>query len=139
MLARAGVPVGVLMAPIIPGLNDSEIPQVLEAARAAGALSAGYILLRLPHSVAPVFVEWLERTQPDAAPKVLGRVQATRGGQLNCSDWGQRMVGSGVLAEQIRRLFQVFRQQHGLAGELPPQRVDQFRPPADRRGQLRLF
>ncbi len=139
MLANAGVPVGVMTAPIIPGLNDSEIPQLLEAAKGAGAIAAGYILLRLPLTVEPVFIEWLHRTQPLRADKILGRVQSTRGGKMNSSTWGERMVGSGEIAEQIRLMFRVFRQKFGLDEKLSPQNCELFQPPKPKYGQLRLF
>ncbi len=139
MLADAGVPVGVMTAPIIPGLNDSEIPQLLEAAKAAGALAANYILLRLPTTVEPVFVEWLRRTQPLKAEKVLGRIKGTRNGNLSSSKWGERMVGQGQTAELIRDLFRIFSQKYGLDAKLPAQNCDDFRPPPPASGQLRLF
>ncbi len=139
MLSAAGVPVGVLIAPIIPGLNDSEIPQIMEAAKEAGATSAGYVLLRLPLTVETVFIEWLERTRPLEAAKVLGRVQATRRGKLNNSDWGERMVGSGEIADQIKTVFTVFQRKYGLDKRLPPQDCQLFRPPRRSSGQLRLF
>jgi len=139
MLSAAGVPVGVMTAPIIPGLNDSEIPQILEAAKEAGAISANYILLRLPLTVEPVFVEWLQRTQCLKAEKVLSRVQDSRGGKLSNSNWGERMVGRGEIAEQIKKMFRVFRQRYGLDGKMPPQNCDLFRPPPSQSGQLRLF
>lgn len=139
MLTDAGIPVGVMTAPLIPGLTDSEIPQLLEAAKEAGAITANYILLRLPLTVEPVFREWVERTQPLKAEKILGRVQTARGGKMNSSVWGQRMVGEGQIAEQIKTLFRVFRQKHGLDGQMPEQRCDLFQPPTPKSGQLRLF
>lgn len=139
ILADAGVPARVMTAPIIPGLNDSEIPALLEAARDAGATSAGYILLRLPLTVEPVFLEWLRRTQPLKAPRVEGLIRETRGGQLSQSAWGERMRGSGPIAEQIARLFKVFSQKLGLTKALPEQDFSQFVPPRPRSGQLRLF
>lgn len=138
-LADAEVPVGVMVAPVIPGLNDSEIPQILQSAKDAGARTAGYILLRLPLTVEPVFVEWVQRTQPLQAQKILSRVQATRSGKMNSSTWGERMVGQGPLAEQIRDMFRVFRRKSGLDQELPPQNCDLFQPPVLKGGQLRLF
>lgn len=138
-LADAGVPVGVMTAPIIPGLNDAEIPRLLQAASDAGALTAGYILLRLPLTVEPVFTEWIQRTQPLKAERVLGRIRQTRNGRLSSSAWGERMVGTGEIAEQISRLFQTFRTKYGLDGQLPPQNCSLFRPPQPRTGQLRLF
>lgn len=139
MLAEAGIPVGVMTAPIIPGLNDSEIPQILEAAKGAGAIAASYILLRLPLTVEPIFIEWLQRTQSLKAEKVLSRVRDTRGGEMSSSNWGERMVGRGEIADQIKKLFRVFRQRHGLDGKMPPQDCDLFRPPKATSGQQRLF
>lgn len=138
-LADANVPVGVMMAPVIPGLNDSEIPTILEAAKQAGAITANDVLLRLPLTVEPVFVEWLQRTRPNHSEKVLGRVQETRGGQLNSVAWGERMRGTGIMADQIRSLFQVFRQKHGLDAKMPAYNCDLFEPPRPKSGQLRLF
>ena len=139
MLAEAGVPVGVMMAPVIPGLNDSEVPGILEAARNAGAMTASYILLRLPLTVEPVFKEWLERTQPLKAERVLGRVRETRGGKLNSSTWGERMIGTGEIADQIKSMFRLFKRKHGLDGRLPPLICSFFQPPLPRSGQKRLF
>ncbi|MCA9060817.1 MAG: PA0069 family radical SAM protein [Planctomycetaceae bacterium] len=139
MLADAGVPVGVMTAPIIPGLNDSEIPRILEAAKAAGAMTAGYILLRLPLTVEPVFLEWLQRTRPLLVEKVLGRVKETRDGRMSSSAWGERMSGTGEIAEQIRRMFQLFRRRYELDRSLPAQNCELFRPPKSASGQLRLF
>src|SRR5581483_38534 len=90
-LRRAGVPAGVLVAPVIPGLNDYEIPSVLEAAARAGARFAGYVILRLPHGVADLFTAWLERHFPDRKEKVLGRIRDLRGGRLNEPRFGRRM------------------------------------------------
>jgi DNA repair photolyase len=89
-LANAGVPVGVMTAPVIPGLNETEVPELLAAAKSAGATAAGYTLLRLPLTVEPVFVEWLQRTQPGKADKVLQRIRQTRDGQLSSSQFKER-------------------------------------------------
>jgi DNA repair photolyase len=137
-LAREGVPVRVLAAPLIPGLNDHEVPAIVRAARDAGAGDARYILLRLPLTVAPVFREWLLRTQANKAGRVEGLMRSMRGGKLNDSTWGQRMTGTGEIADQIRRLFAVVREQCQFR-ELPELDCSQFRPPAPRNGQLRLF
>ncbi len=139
MLAEAGVPVRVLIAPVIPGLNDSEIPAILHASKEAGATSAAFNLLRLPLTVAPVFAEWLEREQPGRAAKVLDRVREIRGGRLNDPDFGSRMTGSGEMAARIADLFRLFRKKHGLDGCLPPLDVSKFQPPRPTSGQLRLF
>lgn len=139
MLSEATIPVGVLTAPIIPGLNDTEIPRLLESARDAGAITARYILLRLPLSVEPVFVEWLQRVRPNQVDRVLGRVRDARAGKLNSSEWGERMVGRGLMADQIRNTFRVFRKKFGLDDSMPPHNCEQFRPPLPKSGQMRLF
>ena len=139
MLAEAGIPVGVMVAPVIPGLNDVEIPAILEAAAAAGARTANYILLRLPLTVEPVFLEWLERTQMPRAARIVGRVRETRDGKLSSSTWGERMSGQGEIAQQIRQMFHRFNRKHGLDQKLPPHDHSLFRPPLPKSGQLRLF
>lgn len=139
VLSEAGIPTGVMVSPIVPGLNDSDIPSVLEAASKAGARSAGWILLRLPITVEPVFLEWLERVRPSHAEKVKSKIRQMRGGQLSSSEFGKRMRGSGQVAEQIRSMFGVFSKRYGLSGKLPPLDCSQFRPPTDSRGQQSLF
>jgi DNA repair photolyase len=116
-LSAAGVPVRVMMAPIIPGLTDHEIPTLLAAAAESGALSANYTILRLPHSVTSIFENWLDRHAPGHKEKVLGRIREMRGGKLYDSRWGTRMRGDGPLAEQIRALFLVAKKKAGFAGE----------------------
>jgi len=138
-LAEAGVPVCVLVAPIIPGLNDSEVPAILAAGKEAGAGAAGYVLLRLPLTVAPVFREWLERERPERLSRVEGRIRNVRGGKLNDAAFGTRMCGTGVLAQQIGDLFSMFARRFGLDGKLPPYDCSHFRPPLPKSGQLRLF
>lgn len=138
-LSAAGVPVRVLAAPVVPGLNDTELPAVLAAAKEAGARGAGYILLRLPFAVAPLFREWLARTRPDAAARIEGRIRATRDGRLNDPRFGERMRGRGEIAEQIRALFKLFAGKYGLDGELPAHNRTAFRPPRSRGGQGWLF
>jgi len=138
-LAEAGVPVRVLIAPVIPGLNDAEIPTLLAAAKEAGARSASFTLLRLPLTVAPVFREWLGREQAGRAGKVLDRLRDARGGRLNDPDFGSRMRGTGERVDRIADLFRVFRKRHGLDGGLPPLDTSKFRPPRPTSGQLRLF
>jgi DNA repair photolyase len=138
-LTAAGVPVRVLVAPIIPGLNDSEIPAILAAAREAGAGDAGYVLLRLPLAVAPVFREWLARARPERVPRVEGLVRSARNGKLYDSAWGQRMCGTGAVADQIGEMFTLFARRYGLDGGLPPYDCTRFRPPARRSGQGWLF
>lgn len=138
-LAGAGVPVGAMVAPIIPGLNDREIPAILEAAREAGARTAGYLLLRLPLAVRPIFEEWLTRSYPDKAQRVLSLIRSTRDGRMNDANFGSRMRGQGPYAEQIAQTIKVFKRKLGLDGPLPPLDSTQFVPPQPTSGQLRLF
>jgi DNA repair photolyase len=113
-LSAAGVPVGVMVAPIIPGLNDHEIPSILAACAKAGAKFAGYTIVRLPWAVAPLFEHWLDEHFPDRKEKVLGRIRHLRGGKLNNSEWSTRMHGAGIFAEQVRSLFEVGSRRAGL-------------------------
>lgn len=106
-LRKAGIPVGVNVAPIIPGLNEHEIPNILQAAAAAGAQFAAYTLIRLPLTVAPIFIAWLETHFPDRKDKILARIRSMRDGKLNSSKFGSRMRGEGPVADQVRQLFQV--------------------------------
>jgi DNA repair photolyase len=138
-LAKAGVPVCVLVAPIVPGMNDQEIPAILAAVKAAGARAAGYVILRLPWAVAPVFLDWLDRRDPELRKRVEGRVRAVRGGRLNDPEFGSRMRGRGELSDQIRSLFKLFAKKHGLDGGMPEYDYSRFRPPVGARGQGRLF
>jgi DNA repair photolyase len=138
-LSSAGVPVGVMTAPIIPGLNDQEIPALLAAAKDAGARHAGYVLLRLPLAVRPIFEDWLARSYPDKAPRVLALVRSTRQGRMNDSQWGKRLRGEGQYAEQIANTFEVFRKKLGLDRPLQPLDQTKFTPPRPSSGQLRLF
>ena len=135
----AGIQTGVMIAPVIPGLNDAEIPTILQAARDAGALVAGFVMLRLPFAVEDVFREWLERTQSLRAERVLSRIRATRQGELSSAEFGERMVGSGEIASQINQMFRTFKHKFGLDRELPPQDCSLFQPPVPSSGQQRLF
>ncbi len=113
-LRQAGVPVGVMTAPVIPGLNDHELPALLDAAAAAGASFACYTMLRLPYGVADLFEQWLTQHFPEKKDRVLGRIRELRGGKLNDSTFGTRMRGTGVLADAINQLFHLARQRAGL-------------------------
>jgi DNA repair photolyase len=117
VLTDAGVDVGVMVAPVIPGLTDHEMPAILEAARAAGAVSAGMVPLRLPHGVKDIFAEWIGRAYPDRAERVLNRVREMRGGDLYDSTWHRRMTGDGVYAEHLRTLFDAACRKHGFDTE----------------------
>jgi DNA repair photolyase len=135
-LAAAGVPVGVLTAPIVPALTDSEVPQILKAAADAGARHAGYTVLRLPGAVEGLFLDWIERWYPDRKERVVHRLQELRGGALSDSRFGHRMRGEGLFAEQIRTLFETFRKRYGLDQRGPELSTAAFRRPGE---QLRLF
>ena len=113
-LAKAGIPVSVMVAPVIPAITDHEILPILKAARDAGATSAGFVVLRLPWAVAPLFEQWLEEQFPDRKEKVLNRVREMRGGELYDSRWGVRARGEGIFAEQIKSVFDLACRRLGL-------------------------
>lgn len=128
-LAAAGIPVGVNLAPVIPGLTDHEIPAIIEAAAAAGADRAMYIMLRLPFGVASLFEDWLARHFPDRKEKILNRMRAMRGGGLYESQYGKRMRGDGPFAEQVERMFSLARRRAGLVRRDYGLSTDHFRAP----------
>ncbi len=138
-LVRAGVPAGVLVAPVIPGLNDEEIPRVLEAARDAGARRAAWVLLRLPGSTKAVFEERLRAAAPDRADRVLHRLRETRGGKLYDARFCARGRGEGVYAESLAALFQLAARRLGLETSGPDAEPSTFRRPDLRSAQLTLF
>ncbi|MGL4460710.1 MAG: PA0069 family radical SAM protein [Planctomycetia bacterium] len=138
-LAAAGVPTSVLVAPVIPGLTDHEIPAILRAASEAGARSSGYVLLRLPGSVRTVFFNWLSRAYPGRLGRVESRLRAMRNGDLYQSEFGRRMTGSGPLADQVKQIFGLFAKRFNVAGTLPSFDCTKFRPPTPTSGQLTLF
>lgn len=137
-LRDAGVPVTVMTAPVVPGLNDAELPKILRAAAEQGARSAGFVMLRLPHGVKALFADWLARHYPERREKVLHLVAEMRGGQLDDSRFGSRLRGEGPYADQIRALFQLECRRNGLATAWPALRTDAFRVPG-RPAQLGLF
>ena len=136
-LSKAGVPVGVLVAPVIPGLTDHEIPAIVAACARAGARVARHILLRLPHAVAPLFEDWLARHFPERRTKVMGRIRAVRDGRVNDPRFHSRMTGHGIFAEQVHALFELACRRAGLAHDPPPLSTKFFRRPND--PQLALF
>jgi DNA repair photolyase len=140
-LTAAGIPTGVMVAPVIPGLTEHELPSILEAAASAGARQAGYVLLRLPGPVAGLFEDWLDRHRPEAKEKVLGRIRAMRSGRLNDARFGVRMRGEGPAADLIRKLFHVTSRQLGLNRSPWPVSTAAFRRPGRAGGgrQLELF
>lgn len=137
MLAKVGIPVGVMAAPVIPGLTDHELPGILAAAARAGATFAGYVPVRLPLAVAPLFEKWLTQHFPDRKQKVLNRIRSMRAGKLNDSEFGSRMRGEGVFADQIKEMFRLARRKAGLDGPGPNLSTAAFRRPAE--GQFMLF
>ena len=139
MLREAGVPVGVMSAPIIPGLNDSEIPAILKAAGEAGAEFAGYTVVRLPYSVKEVFAAWLEEHFPGRKGKILGRIEDLQGGTLSHRDFGTRMRGEGVWAEQIADLHRASMKRAGIPEKRAALSTAHFRRPRDPQGQMELF
>ncbi len=136
-LADAGIPVGVLVAPVIPAINEPEIPAILAAAAKAGAKFAGFVVLRLPYAVAPLFEQWLTEHFPDRKEKVLNRLRAMRDGKLNDPNFGSRMKGQGIFADEIRRLFEVSRRKAGIGEEGPELSIASFCRPGG--SQLQLF
>ncbi|HWL95149.1 MAG TPA: PA0069 family radical SAM protein [Phycisphaerae bacterium] len=114
-LSEAGVPVGVMVAPIIPGLNDTEIPKILQLAAAAGAQSAGFVPLRLPKNVAPVFLERIRAALPDRAARIESRIREMRSGRLNDPGFGSRMTGAGHYWKNIADLFRLSVEKYGIA------------------------
>jgi len=138
-LTAAGIPTNVMTAPIIPGLNDSEIPAILSAAREAGATWAGYVLLKLPTTVKPVFLDWLQRSYPDKSERVQSLIRSTRGGRLSDSQFGRRQVGAGNMADLIGDTFRLWYTKLGYANDHPALNSDAFRPQETKSGQRRLF
>jgi DNA repair photolyase len=139
LLSAAGVPTTVMVAPIIPALNEAEIERILEAAKAAGVESAGYVLLRLPLEVRDIFEEFLEREYPDRAKHVLSVLRTMRGGKDYDSAWGKRMTGEGPYAWQIGRRFEIAARRLGLNSERRRLRTDLFVPPTSEGAQMSLF
>jgi DNA repair photolyase len=137
-LADAGIPVGYLQAPMIPGLTDSEAPAIAAAAAKAGATFAGYVALRLPFAVKSLFEQWLEQHYPDRKEKVLNRIRAIRGGKLNDPNFSSRMRGEGVFAAQMNELFQLAKRKAGITRRWPELSTAHFRRPSTS-PQLGLF
>ncbi|HXY60797.1 MAG TPA: PA0069 family radical SAM protein [Chthoniobacterales bacterium] len=134
-LRAAGIPVGVMVAPVIPGINDHEIPAIVAACAKAGAQFGGHVLLRLPWAVRPLFEHWLEEHFPARKTKVLERLRASRGGKLYDSRWRKRQTGEGIFAEQIANLFEVSCRRAGF-GARPKLSTAAFRRPSE---QLNLW
>jgi DNA repair photolyase len=138
-LYAAGIPTNVMVAPVIPGLNDSEMPAILAAARDAGAQWAGYVLLKLPTTVKEVFTDWLRHTYPDRADKVESLIRSTRAGRLSDSKFGRRQVGTGNFAELIANTFDMWTKKLGYNEKHGALNATAFAPPKPTSGQLKLF
>ncbi|KXF78418.1 radical SAM protein [Paramesorhizobium deserti] len=138
-LADAGIPASVMMGPVIPGVNDHEIERILDSAHAMGAREAGYVLLRLPLEVAPIFKDWLLRHYPDRYRHVMSLVRSMRGGKDYDAEWGKRMRGEGPYAWQIGRRFEIAAKKLGMNIQRRKLRTDLFEPPAKYGTQLSLF
>src|SRR5687768_1641104 len=138
-LSAAGIPVTVMTAPIIPALNDMELERLLEAGHAAGAREAGYVLLRLPLEVSPIFREWLKTSYPDRYEHVMSVMKSMRGGKDYDSEWGVRQRGKGPYAWLIGRRFEMAAKRLGLNAERRPLRTDLFTPPVPLGGQMKLL
>jgi len=136
-LRAADVPVGVMVAPVLPALTDHEMPRILEAAAAAGAQFASYVVLRLPFGVASLFEDWLARHFPERKEKVLNRIREIRGGLLNDPNFGSRMSGEGIFADQINQMFHIARRKAGIGEGGPRLSTAAFRAPPG--PQLELF
>lgn len=139
-LAAAGIPTGVMVAPVVPAINDHELEAILDASAGAGAKTAGYVLLRLPGEVRELFFEWLDLHFPDRAEKVRNRIRELRGGRDNDPRFGHRMRGQGPWAELLRKRFEAGCRKHGLvSGRTEPLAADRFRPPNRSPGQMELW
>lgn len=138
-LTDAGIPVRLMLAPVIPGLTDAEVEGILKAARAAGAVAASWIALRLPREVSTLFQDWLARHAPDRAAKVMARVREMHGGQDYDPAFGRRMRGEGLWSELIARRFDSAVRRLGLVQKMPPLRADLFLPPPQAGDQLSFF
>ncbi len=138
-LSAAGIPTGVMVAPLIPGLTEHELPSILKAAAQAGAHQAGYMLVRLPLAVSGLFQDWLERHYPERKAKVLSRIRAVRDGKLNDSRFGVRMRGEGNTALMIAQVFRATTRRLGLNRYPWPVSALAFRHPKPVFGQLTLF
>ncbi|MEO6026162.1 MAG: radical SAM protein, partial [Candidatus Binatia bacterium] len=138
-LHAAGVPVGVMVAPVIPGLNDEEIPRILAAAASAGASSAGWVMLRLAAPLDQIFTTWLAEHYPDRQARVLNRIRETRDGRISDTRFGRRMRGTGPYAEHLAALFAVSTRKHGLDRPLPALSSAAFRRPTLVGDQMRLL
>jgi DNA repair photolyase len=130
-LAKANVPVGVMVGPIIPGLNDNEVPQILKRASEAGAKWVAHTILRLPYAVAPIFQDWIEKNFPEKANRVMTRIRMIRGGKLNDPNWGTRMTGTGAYADYMHQLIDALSKKYKMQEPRVPLSTHLFRRSGD--------
>ena len=135
-LTAAGIPVRIMVAPMIPGLSDPELEHILEAGKQAGAQAASFIMIRLPREVSPLFQAWLAQHYPDRAAKVMARIRELHGGKDYDAEWGKRFRGEGVWANLMTRRFKLATARLGLDKTMPPLRCDLFRAPTTQGNQL---
>ena len=126
-LSKAGIPIGVMVGPIIPGLNDNEVPSILKRASEAGATRVAHTILRLPYAVAPIFTDWLEKNYPEKSARVIARIKMIRGGKLNDPRWGTRMTGVGGYAEYMHQLIEALSRRYRMDQPREPLSVHHFR------------
>ena len=138
-LADAGVPTSVMLAPLIPALNDSEIEKLLQETAKAGAVSASYVLLRLPLEIKDLFYEWLRQNEPGRADRVIGQIREMRGGRDYDPAFLKRQIGEGVYADLLAKRFRLACRRLGLDNETPRLDTTQFRAPLATQSQMSLF
>ena len=136
-LASRGIPVGVMIGPIIPGLNNHELAEIIETAAIKGASSIGYTMVRLNGAVGKIFENWIQTHFPDRAEKVLNQIKSMHGGNLNDSEFGRRMRGEGKMADSISQLYHLMKAKYFSDRSFPPYNLTAFRRPGD--NQLSLF
>ena len=138
-LSKNNIPAGVMTAPIIPGLNSDEIPELIKAAAGAGARTAGYTIVRLNGEIKNIFHDWLYKTLPDAADKIWNHIKECHNGQVNDSRWGKRMSGDGKMAESIKQLFMMAKKKYMSGRGMPAYNMTLFKRPVREGGQMELF
>ena len=135
-LTAAGIPVMVLIAPVIPGLTDHEIPEIIKNTVNAGAKRAAYVMLRLPYAVSDLFTDWVESHYPDRKNKILNRIKSVRKGKLNSAEFGKRMTGEGIFARQVKDLFELSCKKNGIFNSKIELSTEHFRNPDDKQQKL---
>ena len=135
-LTAAGIPVMVLIAPVIPGLTDHEIPEIIKNTVNAGAKRAAYVMLRLPYAVSDLFTDWVESHYPDRKNKILNRIKSVRKGKLNSAEFGKRMKGEGIFARQVKDLFELSCKKNGIFKSKIELSTEHFRNPDDKQQNL---